>query len=620
MENNIETRTGNSIYKKLAFLWLNKALFIVSISVVVENFILRNRKFFATKKRYFFRFNLIIVVLLCFSKSIAQIAVSGNFPKDYFRSPLDIELKLAGTFCELRSNHFHTGIDIKTNEKSGLPVLAVADGYISRIKISATGYGNAIYVTHPNGYTSVYGHLESFSEPLKTYLKNEQYKAKRFEIELLPNFNQFFVKKGQVIATSGNSGSSGGPHLHFEIRNTKTENAINPLLFGIKIKDQLAPILYTMKLYALDNGYYSTKGKTFPLIFKENQYSCNSIIELEEGNYGIALEGQDKMEESKSNLGFYQIQFFNKISKIFQWKADEVSFDQIRYINAFMDFDEKEINKKNFYNCFRLPGNPLNSINTDAKNGCIYVKEKDTVKISAIITDFNGNKTNFNATLVGTKSKPKVSIFLYDYNKSTKFIRNGIEIQFEKGNFYDKLNLNYLVTNSLSNKGIYSLVHTLSNYNIPCQKSNAIFIEPIGLTEKQKDKALIVLKNNIGIEQPIISKWENGKITGKIKTLGTYYIRIDTIAPTIKFVNYSTKTKSFSGNSVSAIIKDDLSDILSINGFIDGKWVLLQYDKKNNHIQYIMDEKCLVGKHKLEVVIVDNKLNENRTTLLFENI
>lgn len=556
---------------------------------------------------------------MCFD-TYAQNNIINDYPKDYFCNPLNIELKLAGTFCELRNNHFHTGIDIKTNEKSGLPVIAVADGYVSRIKISATGYGNAIYVTHPNGYTSVYAHLESLSEPLKSYLKNEQYRAKRFEIELLPNFNQFIVKKGQVIATSGNSGSSGGPHLHFEIRNTKTENAINPLLFGIKIKDKIAPNLLAMKLYALDNGYYSIKGKTFPLIFKENQYSFNSIIEVEEGNYGIALEGQDKMEDSKSNLGFYQIQFFNKISKIFQWKADEVSFDQIRYINAFMDFDEKESNKKNFYNCFRLPGNLLNSINTDAKNGYIYVKENDTVKISAIITDFNGNKTNFNATLVGTKGKPKVSNFFYDYNKSTKFIRNGIEIHFEKGNFYDKLNLNYLVTNLLPNKGIYSLVHTLSNYNIPCQKSNAIFIEPIGISEKLKSKALIVVKNVLGIEQPIISNWEDGMITGKIKTIGSYYIKIDTTAPTIKFVNYSIKTKSFSGNSITAIIKDDLSDVFSINGFIDGKWVLFQYDKKNNQIQYLMDEKCSEGMHKLELIIVDNKLNENRTILSFENI
>lgn len=545
---------------------------------------------------------------------------NNKFPQDYFSNPLAIELKLAGTFCELRSNHFHTGIDIKTNEKVGLPVLAVADGYVSRVKISATGYGNAIYITHPNGYTSVYGHLSSFAEPLKTYVKNEQYKAKTFEIELLPNFGQFLVKKGEVIAASGNSGSSGGPHLHFEIRNTITENAINPLLFGIKIKDQIAPKLYSMKLYAMDNGYYANYGKTYPLISKGKHYEPNNYIEVEEGFYGVAIDGQDKMDGSSSNLGFYEVQFFSKLLKIFQWQAVEVSFDQIRYINAFMDFDEKETNKKNYYQCFRLPGNILSSIQTDSQNGYIYVKEKDTVNVNAIIKDFNGNKTELKAILVGKNGKPTFSNFLYDYNQSTKFIRKGIEIQFEKGNFYDKLNLDYFLSNGLPQNGIYSPIHVITNYNIPCQKSNTILIEPFPIKEAVKDKALIVVKDKKGKEQPIVSTWVDGKISGKTKTIGAYYVKLDTLPPSINLINYSIKTKFFTGNRIIASVKDDLSDIFSVNGFIDGKWVLFEYDKKNNSIQYSMDEKCPLGQHKLELIVADHKKNEKRLVVLFERI
>jgi murein DD-endopeptidase MepM/ murein hydrolase activator NlpD len=173
-------------------------------------------------------------------------------PQNYFRSPIDTAILLAGNFGELRPNHFHAGIDIKTNNREGMPVHAAAEGFVSRIKISSFGYGKVIYVTHPNGFVTVYGHLRSFNDTIGTYIKRQQYAQKTFEIEVFPKSTEFPVKKGEVIAFSGNTGNSGGPHIHFEIRDEKSEKAINPLLFGLPVTDNKKPQVTRVKIYPGD--------------------------------------------------------------------------------------------------------------------------------------------------------------------------------------------------------------------------------------------------------------------------------------------------------------------------------------------------------------------------------
>ena len=177
-----------------------------------------------------------------------------DYPKDYFRSPLDIPLKLSGNFGELRPNHFHAGFDMKTLQREGLNVYAVADGYVSRIKISTFGNGKTIYIDHPNGFTSVYGHLQKATDSIESFMKKTHYKEQSFEIEMYFKPNQMPVKKGQIIALSGNSGASEGPHLHFEFRDTKTEKIINPMFFGFDalLKDSKKPIVSNLYVYPLD--------------------------------------------------------------------------------------------------------------------------------------------------------------------------------------------------------------------------------------------------------------------------------------------------------------------------------------------------------------------------------
>ena len=180
---------------------------------------------------------LFFLVLVCIHHTVFT---QVSYPKDYFVKPLDIPLILSGTFGELRSNHFHSGLDIKTQQREGLNVYASAEGYVSRIKISHWGYGKALYITHPNGYTTVYGHLKKFSPTIEAYVKRHQYEKEKFQIQLFPKEDELKVTKKQVVALSGNSGGSGGPHLHYEIRDANARPT-NPMLFGIEIKDTKAP-------------------------------------------------------------------------------------------------------------------------------------------------------------------------------------------------------------------------------------------------------------------------------------------------------------------------------------------------------------------------------------------
>lgn len=174
-----------------------------------------------------------------------------KYPKEVFQSPLEIPLVLAGTFGELRSNHFHSGIDIKTQQREGLPVLAVADGTVTRIVVSHWGYGKALYVAHPNGYTSVYGHLKKFGPEIEEYVKKVQYAKQSYEVEIFPDYGELKVSQGTTVAFSGNTGGSSGPHLHFEIRSSVNEKPTNPLLYGYDVRDATDPTLLGLYAYPL---------------------------------------------------------------------------------------------------------------------------------------------------------------------------------------------------------------------------------------------------------------------------------------------------------------------------------------------------------------------------------
>ena len=279
----------------------------------------------------------VFFLFLC-SAVFAQV----EYPKDYFRSPLDIPMQLSGNFGELRPNHFHAGFDLRTQQKEGLKVYAVADGYVSRIKISTFGNGKAIYINHPNGFTSVYGHLKTANGEIENYIKKTHYKEQSFEIEMFFKPDELIVKKGEIIAFSGNTGASEGPHLHFEFRDSKTEFIINPMLFGYDkfTKDTKKPIVSGVYVYPLDSKTTVNHSKR-PLLLnvslqKDGTYLSDNVVA--NGTIGFGISAYDSDDVSFNNNGVYKVQSFYNGKPNFGYEFNTFSFDEMRYINALIDY------------------------------------------------------------------------------------------------------------------------------------------------------------------------------------------------------------------------------------------------------------------------------------------
>jgi len=259
--------------------------------------------------KFFTLFIIQFLISIGFSQTLEQ------YPKDYFRSPLDIPLLLSGNFGELRNNHFHSGLDIKTQGVEGQKVYAVADGFVSRIRIMPIGYGKIIYITHPNGYTSAYAHLQQFKGELAKEVKRYQYANETFEMDYYPPDTLLKVKKGDVVALSGNSGSSGGPHLHFEIRETVSEYAVNPLLFGFDIKDDVKPVIKSISVFPLnDTSYVNNRNATqeFGIIGSNGNYQLsNNVIITAYGQIGVGINTYDQQSGASNQNGVYSIMLFD---------------------------------------------------------------------------------------------------------------------------------------------------------------------------------------------------------------------------------------------------------------------------------------------------------------------
>ncbi|MDB2462623.1 M23 family metallopeptidase, partial [Algibacter sp.] len=316
-----------------------------------------------------------------------------NYPKDYFSSPLDIPLVLAGTFAELRSNHFHSGVDIKTQQRVGLKVNAVANGFVSRIKVSHYGYGKALYITHPNGYTSVYAHLQKFSPDIEAYVKKQQYEKESYEIELFPKAEDLPVLKDNLVAYSGNTGSSGGPHLHFEIRDKK-ERPINPMLFGMDIKDTTNPIVESIYAYPLDDNSFinnlNTKQKLRLTPLKNGDYTTENIEAL--GNIGFAINTIDRQDLAANSNGVYNIQTFINGNRNFEIDFSRFSFDETKHINQLIDYEHFSTKRKRIQKLFKK-NNPLSLFKSVLNDGVIKVEDSTYSVYKIRVADFKNNES-----------------------------------------------------------------------------------------------------------------------------------------------------------------------------------------------------------------------------------
>jgi len=515
-------------------------------------------------------------------------------------------MKLSGNFGELRPNHFHAGFDFKTNQKEGLNVYAVADGYVSRIKISTSGYGKAIYITHPNGFTTVYGHLKTALDSIQNRILQEQYKEQTYEVELFLKPNELPIKKGDVIALSGNTGSSEGPHLHFEIRDAD-ENIINPLFFGYDslFPDTKKPNVNALVVYPIDENS----------IVNQSQRPVNLNISLQadgtylsekiyaSGKIGLGISSYDFDDVSYNYNGTYKTELFKNGKPFFGYEFDKMSFDQARFVNVLIDYSRyknlhqkvQKLFMKNFY--------AWSNIKNYVDNGIIEVNSNYNQINKLEVSDFNKNKLIISIPIEYSSQK---SIIPSENNKTPYFIKANREANFEKENvsvyfpentFYDDFYLNFDVKENI----LY-----LHKDIVPAHTNFTISFEDNISSAKEKEKMFIasIINNKLNY---ITTKTEGNTFKCKTKTLGQFTLAKDNIDPKISISKSIENKWITSQNSIVLTISDDLSGIKSYNGYLNGKWILFEYEPKLKKITHVFEDKLLLeGTNKLKVEVTDN--------------
>ena len=554
-------------------------------------------------------------ILLFFALLGSIFAIGQN---GYYASPVKIPLLLSGSFAELRSNHFHSGIDIKTQGVTGIPIYVVADGFISRISVSSIGFGNALYIDHANGTTTVYGHLESFRGDIAKYVKENQYRQKSFKVDLKVLPKEFPLKKGDGIAKSGNSGSSGGPHLHFEIRDTKSEEPLNPLKYDFDIKDGIPPKVFSLMMIPLSNDSYvidDNRKRRFPIVFYDGKYHIkNNPTVSVYGEIGFAIETNDYFDNSLNKCGIYSLQLTIDDELYFSHQLDRFSFDESRYINSLIDYETYINLKRRFQKTWVEPGNKLSTYNYLKGNGAFNASGNKIHQVKIQLKDTYGNTSMLEFKVVSKPAKITQTQKTFDkefrYERENKFETKDFQLNIPQGALYDNLDFEYkTLPHAL---GYFSEIHVIHKNTVPLHKSANIKIQTKSLPQNLESKALIVnIDDKTGKFWAAGGNFEKGWINSSIRTFGNYAVRVDTIPPNIKPLSIQTNNKLTESNQIRFKISDDLAGIEKIKGFLDGKWALFEYDAKNNLITHKFDkERFDFNKnHQLRLTVSDYKNN-----------
>ena len=551
------------------------------------------------------RIKILIIFLLLCGRSFAQ---NEKFPQ--YPNPVKIPVYLSATFAEIRSNAFHAGVDIRTQGVEGKEVFAVADGYVSRIAVSPYGYGKVIYITHNDGFTSVYAHLSKFNKSIGEFVKKKQYKDKSFAQNILLEGDEFPIKRGDFLGFTGNSGSSGGPHLHYEIRYTKTQEPVNPFFFGLKIKDTMKPNIKGFAIYPLENTTVNAQDSAayFKVINKDNAYYLENPIFNVNGNVAFGINVFDQADGSNNKNGPYSIELFAEDSLIFSIISYKYSYSETRYVNSLIDYSYFVKNKERFV---RTEIDEFNKLSVyGEKNGIVAVNEGDTLNMKYVVKDYNGNVSTLNFILVGEKkfaAEKKEIVYSSGFNilndKASEIILDGFEANIPKLAFYRNVSLKTSQIDTIEN--IFSkYAYQIGNEEIPLHKRIKIRLDiKDGCLGDTSLYVASVGKN--GRFSFLGNKIVDGKMEAQTNVLGTYVIAKDTVAPGIKPVNFKSNSSIFDNWSLRVEIEDKETGINKYAMYVNGEWVLADYDAKNKLLIYQIDEHIKEGHNTLEVIVTD---------------
>ncbi|MFX0558308.1 M23 family metallopeptidase [Maribacter sp. CXY002] len=540
-----------------------------------------------------------------------------KYPQEAFRPPMDIPIILAGTFGELRSNHFHSGIDIKTQQREGVPIYGIGEGTITRIKVSLWGYGKVLYIAHPNGYTSVYGHLQKFSPKIEEYIKEIQYSKKSYEVEVFPDYGELKIEKGELIAYSGNTGGSAGPHLHFEIRSSISEKPTNPLLYNINVADATNPTLESLFVYPLseDSQVNNSIEKVQVNFTKQNDGTFLAEKVNAYGKIGIGFIGFDRQDMAANKNGVYSVSLSANGRTYSSYDFESFSFGETRYINTLIDYDYFGRYNKRIQKCFKSPGNYLNIYNEIYNNGIIEISDGLSYNLDLIIEDLAGNKVQVRIPVEGKNDTPKDAIkhaitpnFVIA-KKPNNYDLGVAKVYFPENTFYEDFYIDLA-------KGKDTV--TIHTNTVPAHRNFTITFDASKYSAEEQ-KQLFIARLDRNLKPSYLNTYKRGgTFTARTRDLGTYTLAKDTIAPKIRNKNFKEKQWLNNYRYLSVHISDDLSGIDTYTATLNGEWVLMEYEPKRNTLTYNFDDKILDKKQcVLKLTVTDNVGNTSTMTTSF---
>ena len=567
---------------------------------------------------------LFLLLLFFYSNSFAQLFPVKNYPKGYFIYPVEAKIGLAANFGELRPNHYHMGLDCRTNQVQNKSVKAAADGYVAHVRVEPFGFGRAIYINHPNGLTTLYGHLNDFYPALEKYVKEQQYKLQSWQVFLDIPAGMFPVKQGQFIAFSGNAGGSQGPHCHFEIRDTKTDKVLNPLLFGLPIPDNVPPTILRLAMYDRCVSTYSQSPKMFSLKkVKEGYTTVEPVIPVNTDKVSFGISANDKYTGSPNPNGIYEAVLYFDEHPVVGLQIDSITYDETRYVNAHIDYKTRAAGGPFIEHLSRLPGYPEGIYKDFSGDGVIELTDDAVHQVKIVVKDTYGNTSTLNFKikkgLIHENGLEKEAASYHDQQEFHPgfvniFENENVQLILKPEALYDSFAFVHS-TKSVNSPNSFSDINVIASGLIPVHNYFTLRIKankPI--PSDLRDKMLI--KRTWGDKTEVVkATGERDWFTAHFRSFGNFELIADDEPPVIAggFHDNADLSKA---SRIVFIPKDNNDEIKNFRAELDGKWLMFTNDKGKLFI-YKFDEMCSRGPHELRISVQDEAGNTTEKILHF---